>query len=80
MTRITLDSATLAKLHNLTEPLELCDEAGNVIGRVIPTLIPPGWEPLGPDVSEEELQRREQSTEWYTSEEVLAHLKCLESQ
>ena len=28
-------------------------------------------------VSEEELDRREQSTEWYTTAEVLAHLEKL---
>jgi hypothetical protein len=38
------------------------------------------WEPVTPEVSEEELDEREQSTEWYTTEEVLAHLKSLENQ
>lgn len=38
----------------------------------------PEWEPATPGASEEELDRREQSTEWYSTEEVLAHLKELE--
>jgi hypothetical protein len=36
------------------------------------------WEPLSPEISEEELDRREKSDRWYTSEEVLAHLKSRE--
>ena len=38
------------------------------------------WEIVGPEASDEELRKREQSTEWYTTEEVLAHLKSLENQ
>jgi hypothetical protein len=79
MTRIILDAATLAKLHQLAEPLEVCDEAGNVLGRFTPSLIPPGWEPVTPDISEEELDRRAKSPgKWYTTEEVLEHLRKLE--
>jgi len=77
MPRVILDAATLAKLHHLKEPLELCDEAGNVLGRFTPSLVPPGWEPVTPDISEEELDRIEQSTEWYTTEEVQDHLRKL---
>ena len=33
--------------------------------------------PLSPQVSEEELDRRAKSTVWYSTEEVLAHLKRL---
>jgi hypothetical protein len=36
------------------------------------------WEPVSPEVSEEELDRREQATEWYSTDEVLAHLRNLE--
>ncbi len=35
------------------------------------------WEPVSPDVSEEELDRREQETESYTTAEVLAYLERL---
>lgn len=36
------------------------------------------WEPLSPDVSEEELDRRAKSTEKrYTTVEILAHLEIL---
>lgn len=67
-------------------PLELCDESGRVLGRFVPkddmsdVVDMSDWEPVTPDVSEEELDRREQSTEWYTTEQVLDHLRNLEKQ
>ena len=36
MTRITLDRATQELLHNLSEPLEFCDESGWVLGTFMP--------------------------------------------
>lgn len=32
MTSITIDAATAAKLASASEPVQLCDEAGNVLG------------------------------------------------
>lgn len=79
MTRVIVDETLLSKLHNLTQPLELCDQDGNVLAQVVPTLDLSEYEPWEPPISEEELQRREQSEEWYTTEQVLAHLKSLEN-
>ncbi len=78
MTRITLDASESSKLHGLTQVVELCDPSGRVLGQLIPAVDPSEWEPMTPEASEEELARREQSTEWYTTEEVLAHLRSLE--
>ena len=78
MTRITLDASVLSQLHGLTQVVELCDPSGRVLGQFIPAVDPSEWEPVTPEVSEEELARREQSTEWYTTEEVLAYLRSLE--
>ena len=36
MTRITLDRATMELLHNLSEPLEFCDETGWLLGTFTP--------------------------------------------
>ena len=36
MMRITVDRATMELLHNLSEPLELCDEMGTLLGTFIP--------------------------------------------
>jgi hypothetical protein len=79
MTRVVLDAATLSKLHNLTQPLEVCDEQGQVLARLMPVGLSE-YGPLEPQISEEELARREKSDKWYTTAEVLAHLKKLESQ
>jgi hypothetical protein len=80
MTRIVIDEALRNKLHNLTEPLELCDESGRVLARVTPQRDFSKYGPKKPPVSEEELRRREKSDKWYTTEEVLNHLRSLEKQ
>ena len=78
MTRILMDAELRDKLQNLSQPLELCDESGRVLGRVIPALDLSQYEPLVPQVSEEELDRRSQSDEkTYTTAEVLAFLEKL---
>ncbi len=79
MTRIVLDAGVSSRLHELTLPAELCDPSGRVLGRFVPTVDMSEWEPVSPEISEDELDRREQSTEWYSTEEVLAHLKSLEN-
>ncbi len=80
MTRIILDAALREKLNNLLQPMELCDEEGRVLARLTPVYDPAEYGPLEPQISEEELRRREQSHKWYTTEQVLAHLKSLENQ
>ena len=78
MTRVIVDEILRNKLHNLAQPLELCDESGRILGRVFPAVDPSQYEPQEPQVSEEELDRREQANERrYTTAEVLAHLEKL---
>lgn len=78
MTRIILDAALREKLHNLAQPMELCDESGQVLARLTPVADLSRYEPLEPQVSEEELRRRSQSNEkTYTTAEVLAYLEKL---
>ena len=48
------------------------------MGQFVPTIDLSEWEPLSPEVSEEELDFREQSSDWYTTKEVLAYLESLE--
>ena len=55
MTRITLDRATIELLHNLSEPLEFCDETGWLLG----TFIPEAAELVEATVSAEKLHRHE---------------------
>jgi hypothetical protein len=78
MTRITLDAAAADKLHAADQVVELCDPSGRLLGTFSPVVDLSEWEPLTPDVSEEELDRREQSTERrYTTAEVLRYLESL---
>jgi hypothetical protein len=82
MTKVVLDGALRSKLHNLAEPLELCDESGLVLARVFPSLELSEYEPWEPPMSEEDLRQREAETESYTTAEVLDYLenlKCSES-
>ncbi len=77
MTKVVVDATVRSKLHNLTEALELCDESGRVLGRFLPVLDGSEGRRLEPQLSEEELQRREHETESYTTAEVLAYLEKL---
>jgi hypothetical protein len=77
VTRVIVDAILRSKLHGLTEPLELCDETGQVLGHVVPALDLSQYKPWEPSFSEEELRRAEQETESYTTAEVLAYLENL---
>lgn len=75
MTKITVDAELRSKLLNLTQPLELCDESGQVLARVLLAIDPALHEGLEPRISREELLRRKQNKgKTYTTAEVLAHL------
>ncbi len=77
MTRLTVDSTLPGKLATLTEPVELCDEAGRVLGQYFPRLDPAEYD-LEPQISREEIERRKRANEpTYTTAEVLARLENL---
>jgi hypothetical protein len=77
MTRLVVDEALRTRFHNFAEPLELCDEAGRVLARVIPQF-EPAEHNLEPQISQEEIRRRRQSKErTYSTAEVLARLESL---
>jgi hypothetical protein len=78
MTPITLDANLSNQLRGLFHPVELRDPNGEVLGQFIPVVDITEWEPITPDVSEEELDRREKSDDRLTTEEVFAYLKSLE--
>jgi hypothetical protein len=78
MQKIVLDATLREKLHNLAQPLELCDEAGQVLGRVIPCAGLAEFEPYEPSFREEDLKRQEQAEEKrFTFAEVMAYLEKL---
>ena len=78
MTRVTLDAVLWSKLHNLADPIELCDESGRIVARVFPATDLAEYELSAPSISDQELKRLEESDEKrYTTAEVLAHLETL---
>ena len=59
MTRVTLDNETVARLHNLQENLEVCDQTGRLLGYFVPTGDKAMYAQVDGQVSEAELDRRE---------------------
>jgi hypothetical protein len=62
----------------LPHPVKLCNPSGETLGCFVPAVDPSLYEIEGPEPSEEELRAVEQSTEWYSTEQVLQHLEKLQ--
>ncbi len=73
MTKITLDPNLRERLPDLTQPFEVCDEAGTTIGKYLPST-----DSKKPPIKKEEIERRKRNKgNTYTTAEVLAHLEKL---
>jgi hypothetical protein len=70
---------TRARLEGVSEIVEPCDESGRLLGEFVPKRLDLSrWEPVTPEISDEELQRRLNSDEKrYTTTEVIKHLESL---
>jgi hypothetical protein len=77
MTRIVINAEIRKLLHNLSEPVELCDDTGRVVARVTPAVDLSEWDVAEPEDDEAELQRREKETESFTTDEVISYLEKL---
>lgn len=75
MNRVVVDPVTLAKLRDVWQTLELCDKDGQVVGRFIPIVDRSKCADLEPQVSEEELDRRERAGEGRPLADILADLE-----
>jgi len=75
MNRVILDAALAAKLRSLHQPSDLCDTSGRLLGRFIPLTNPPETEIREPQVSEEELDRRERVPGGRPLSDILADLE-----
>ncbi len=74
MVRIVVDPATQARMEGLQMVADLCDASGRVLGRFVPVqqeLI------LEPQISREELRRREAEGGGRSLAEILADLEKL---
>jgi len=78
MSPIVISDSLLAQLRQVDQPVDLCDETGRVIGAFVPRVDPADWEPIGPEISDEELLARVHSNERkYTTAELFEHLRRL---
>jgi len=79
MTRVTIDADLRKKLLNFTKPLELCNESGAVVARLVPSTPwtnPEEWIDLTPDVTDEEIQRAiDSGEETYSTQELIDEIK-----
>lgn len=76
MTRMTLDSDLASRLRQVDHTIDLCDPSGKVLGRFVPAADLSQWEAVTPEVTEEELDRRERSGQKrYCTAEVLDRLE-----
>ncbi len=79
MSRVTLEPGFRAKLKNLAEELEICDEAGQTLGRFLPEAL---YKKLlfslalaqRPPLAAEEIERRKQEAGGKSLAEILKHL------
>jgi hypothetical protein len=77
MSHVTVDVELANKLCGLSETVELRDPSGRVLGQFAPLTGANRDDRGRPPISEEELQRREQEEEDYSTAEVLAYLEKL---
>jgi hypothetical protein len=78
MSHITIDAAAAVQLKAATSPVEVRDPSGKVLGRFSPAIDWSEYELVGPDISDEEFERRLNSDEkCYTTAEVLEYLRKL---
>ena len=64
MSELIVDSVTLNKFREVNERVEIRDEAGELIGYFTPLVDRRLYESLEVPISEEELRRCAQRTEW----------------
>jgi hypothetical protein len=77
MSELILPDSVANQLQGLSHVVHLCDASGKRIGSFVPKVDPSEWE-IEPELSDEELRRIEQSSEWYSTDEVLRHLEKLD--
>ena len=72
MTKIVLDRSMIRRLNDLKEQFEVCDEAGKILGRFIPTKTK-----ITVPFSEEELTAFEENLDGRPLAEILKDLRKL---
>ncbi len=75
MSELIVDSVTENKLREINEPVEIRDEAGELIGYFTPRVDHRLYESVEVPISDEELRRRDQKRGGRTLAEILADLE-----
>jgi hypothetical protein len=75
MTKLMVDETLPGRLAGLECPVELCDASGRVVGAFIPAALHTFYDEMEPQISEEELNRREREGGGRTLDEILADLE-----
>lgn len=73
MTRVVIDTSTLAKLSDLCQTVELCDPSGRTIGQFRPAIL--DNPALQPQITEEEMDRRVAAGGGRALSEILSDLE-----
>ena len=58
MSRLIADAMLPEKLKTLSQPVELVDASGHILGTFLPHFDASKWEGLEPQISAEEMERR----------------------
>jgi hypothetical protein len=77
MNDFVLPATIASQLQGLPHPVHLGDASGKMLGYFVPSVDPALYEIVGPEPSDEELREAEQSSEWYSTEEILRRLEKL---
>jgi hypothetical protein len=75
MNELVMPETIASQLQGLPHPVNLCDAAGKTLGWFVPLVDRSLYEIVGPEPTNDELDRIENSSEWYSIDEVLRHLE-----
>jgi hypothetical protein len=75
MSAVTVNPATQAQLSSVYQVVALTDAQGRILGHFIPAIDPEIRKAMEPDISEEELDRREQEGGGRPLKEILDDLE-----
>ena len=78
MTTVQIDAVLQAQLHELSEPMEFCDEQGRRLGYFIPVeeVDAETWEWARNAFSDEDIERARREPGGYTLQEILDELEA----
>jgi hypothetical protein len=75
MTRIVIDAATRARLADVVNCAELCDESGRPLGHFIPAVDAQWYRQVEVPFTDEELAAAEKESQVFSTAEVLDRLR-----